>query len=102
LRGTVWEFDFENGAPPKPALVVSNNSRNASTWPMVHVVRITTAPKTPRATIVEIPHGESVSGRVLCDELQQVPKSQLRKRVGALSPRTMRAIDDGLRAVLAL
>ena len=102
LRGTVWGFAFEPGAPPKPALIVSNNPRNESAWPHVHVVRITTAAKQPRATIVEIPPGEGVTGRIVCDDLAPVPKAQLGNRIGALSPATMRQVDKALKAVLAL
>ena len=102
LRGTVWEFAFEPGAPPKPALIVSNNARNESSWPHVHVVRITTASKQPRATIVEIPPGEGLAGSVICDDLAPVPKAQLGDRMGALSPATMRRVDQALKAVLAL
>jgi len=102
LRGTVWEYHFEPGAPPKPALVVSNNGRNRSRWPVVHVVRISTAPKAPRQTIVELPAGESFAGRVICDDLAPVPKSALGRQLGALSPETMRRVDAALRQVLAL
>lgn len=102
LRGTIWGFAFEPGASPKPALIVSNNPRNTSTWPHVHVVRITTAPKRPRATIVEIPAGEAMTGRVICDDLAPVPKALLGDRMGALSPATMRRVDEALKAVLAL
>ncbi|HLA67416.1 MAG TPA: type II toxin-antitoxin system PemK/MazF family toxin [Acidimicrobiia bacterium] len=102
LRGTVWGFRFEPDAVPEPALIVSNNARNESSWPHVHVVRITTASKQPRATIVEIPPGEGVAGRVICDDLAPVPKAQLGDRMGALSPATMRRVDQALKAVLAL
>lgn len=102
FRGTVWEFAFEPGAPSKPALIVSNNARNQSAWPQVHVVRITTAPRQPRDTIVELPTGEGVTGRVICDDLSPVAKAMLGGRIGALSPGTMRRVDAALKAVLAL
>jgi mRNA interferase MazF len=102
LRGTIWGFVFEPGAAPKPALIVSNNARNQSAWPHVHVVRITTAPRQPRDTVVEIPAGEGVTGRVICDDLAPVAKDQLGERLGALSPGTMRRVDAALKTVLAL
>ena len=73
LRGTVWEYAFEVGAAPKPAVVVSSNGRNRSQWPYVHVVRVTTAQKQPRETIVELAADEGIVGRVLCDEVAPVP-----------------------------
>lgn len=102
LRGTVWEYQFEPGAPPKPAVVVSNNGRNGSQWPFVHVVRVTTAPKESRDTIVELSVGESIVGRVMCDDLAPVSKAALGRQLGALSPQTMRRIDAALKLVLAL
>lgn len=102
LRGTVWGFAFEADAAPEPALVVSNNARNRSSWPYVHVVRVTTAPKQARDTIVEIPPGEGVAGRVLCDDLVPVRKEQLTGAMGALSPGTMRRVDAALKVMLAL
>jgi mRNA interferase MazF len=102
LRGTIWEFAFEAGAPSKPALIVSNNARNQSAWPDVHVVRITTAPRPSRNTIVELPGGDWISGRVICDDLMPVPKNMLGERLGALSPGTMRRVDVALKVVLAL
>lgn len=102
LRGTLWEYAFQEGSAPKPALVVSNNGRNRSRWPIVHVVRVTTVPKQPRDTIVEIGSGEPVSGRIICDDLAPVFKERLGRPIGALSPRTMTRVDAALRTVLAL
>jgi mRNA interferase MazF len=102
LRGTIWEYAFEAGATPKPAVVVSNNGRNRSSWPFVHVVRVTTAPKEPRDTIVELAEGEGIIGRVMCDDLIPVSKAHLGRRLGALSPLAMRRVDAALKRVLAL
>jgi mRNA interferase MazF len=101
-RGSVWQYDFEEGAAPKPAVIVSNNGRNHSRWPVVHVVRVTAAPKEPRSTIVSVPGGECVKGSVLCDDLYPVYKEDLGKQLGALSPGVMREVDNGLRAMLGL
>ena len=102
LRGTVWEYHFEPGAAPKPAIVVSNNGRNRSAWPLVHVVRVTTAAKEPRPTIVELPDGEPVGGRVICDDLAPVAKAALGRRLGGLSPQVMQRVDAALKIVLDL
>ena len=102
LRGTVWDCAFESAADPKPALIVSNNGRNRSRWPFVHVVRITGAPKEARDTIVELPTGEPVVGRVVCDDLAPVPKVALGRSRGGLSPATMQRVDEALKRVLAL
>lgn len=101
-RGSVWQYDFEEGAAPKPAVIVSANGRNHSRWPVVHVVRATSAPKAPRPTVIEVPAGECIKGSVLCDELYPVYKDDLGKQMGALTPGLMRQIDNGLRAMLGL
>ncbi|MGH9000513.1 MAG: type II toxin-antitoxin system PemK/MazF family toxin [Acidimicrobiia bacterium] len=102
LRGTVWEYAFEDGAAPEPGVIVSNNGRNRSRWPTVHVVRVTTAPKPQLETIVELGHHEGIKGRIICDDLTFVFKEHLGKRMGALTPGTMRVVDRALKAVLAL
>jgi mRNA interferase MazF len=101
-RGSVWQHDFEEGAAPKPAVIVSNNGRNHSRWPIVHVVRVTTAPKEARPTIVAVPGGECIKGSVLCDDLYPVYKEDLGKELGGLSPGVMRQVDNALRAMLGL
>jgi mRNA interferase MazF len=101
-RGTVWQYGFEEGAAPKPAVIVSANGRNHSRWPVVHVVRVTTARKDPRPTIIPVPGGECIKGSILCDELYPVYKEDLGKHFGGLGPGVMRQVDNGLRAMLGL
>lgn len=101
-RGSVWQYEFEEGAAPKPAVIVSANGRNHSRWPVVHVVRVTTALKEPRPTVVPLPPGECVKGSVVCDDLLPAYKEELGKQLGALSPGVMRQVDDGLREMLGL
>ena len=102
LRGTVWEYHFEPGAAPKPAIVVSNNGRNRSAWPLVHIVGVTTSPREPRPTIVELPDGEPFDGRVICEDLAPVAKAALGRRLGNLSPQVMQRVDAALKIVLDL
>jgi mRNA-degrading endonuclease toxin of MazEF toxin-antitoxin module len=101
-RGGVWQYGFEEGAAPKPAVIVSANGRNHSRWPVVHIVRVATAPKDERPTVIPVPGGECVKGSILCDELYPAYKEDLGKQLGALSPGVMRQVDNGLRAMLGL
>lgn len=98
-RGRVYLVDAGYG--PKPWLCVSNNSRNQylGTW---IGVRLTTTPKTARRTIVETIADDGLSGRVLCDDIEQLGHDEIRKDMGALSPATMILVQDGLRAALSL
>lgn len=99
LRGQVFMVPIAGSK--KPALVVSNNHRNRR-LESVLAVRITTAPKPALETIVELPPGEPVKGRVLCDDLAPVPKGMLGRSLGGLSPGVMRRVDRALRVALAL
>jgi mRNA interferase MazF len=99
LRGQV--FDVQLSVGRKPLVVVSNNNRNRA-LPSVIAARITTAPKPSIPSIVEIPKGEPVVGRVVCDDVHVVPSARLLRMRGAFSPSTMRAIENGLREALAL
>ncbi|MPZ60228.1 MAG: type II toxin-antitoxin system PemK/MazF family toxin [Propionibacteriales bacterium] len=90
------------GEHRKPWLVVSNNARNRSGLGTVLGVRITTSPKPPLDSIVELPHGEPVAGRVLCDDITYFYVDELEELIGALTPSTMMLVDNGLRTALAL
>lgn len=103
VRGSVWGFRYLDGDDPKPVVVVSNDGRNRSRFEWVHVIRITSRPKRPLATIVELAEEElPLTGRTMADELELVHKDDLEDRRGTLGPATMRAIDQALRRVLAL
>lgn len=103
LRGTVWGFRYLETDEAKPVVIVSIDARNRSRFEWVHVVRITSRPKSPLPTIIELsPRDAPISGRAMADEVEMVPKVDLEDRWGTLSPRTMRSIDDALRHVFSL
>lgn len=102
-RGTVWGFRYLDTDEPKPVVIVSDDGRNRSRFEWVHAVRITSRPKRPLPTIVDLsPADAPVTGRAMVDEVELIPKGDLEERRGTLSPATMRAIDDALRHVFAL
>lgn len=102
-RGSVWSFRYLDADEPKPVVVVSNDGRNRSRFEWVHVVRITSRPKRPLPTIVELSDADApLRGRAMADELELVHKDDLEDRRGMLSPATMREIDRALLRVLAL
>lgn len=100
LRGQVY-FARWGRAGEKPVLIVSNSTRNRI-LPDVIVARITSAPKPDLPSIVNLPEGEPVVGRVLCDDLTTMAKDVLRRRAGGLSHPTMRRIDVGLKEALGI
>jgi mRNA interferase MazF len=100
LRGQVYRVDLGHG--PKPWLVVSNNARNRN-LDSVLAVRITTTGKHAVVpTVVALTSSDPLVGYVLCDDLVQLYRVELVKRVGAVSPTTFRAVSDGLRIALCL
>lgn len=103
LRGTVWRYRFAEDGDLKPAVIVSNDARNRSRFSWVHVVRITARVKRPLLTIVELqPQDRPLAGRVMCDDLEIVHKSDLHGQSGVLSAATMRSVDRALKVVLGL
>jgi len=83
-------------------LVVSNNNRNRNLDSAL-VVRFTTSPKPKLPSIVEIPALETLpGGRVVCDDIYDLFDDEVKQDLGALSPATMKAVGEGLKAALAL
>lgn len=102
VRGRVYRARPSGFRDDKFFVVVSNNSRNRK-LDNVLVVRFTTSAKPALPSIVEIPAGEVLpGGRVVCDDIYDIYDDEVKADVGALSARTMAAINDGLKAALAL
>lgn len=99
MRGQIYRVRIAGDL--KSVVIVSNNARNRRLGSVL-AVRVTTAPKPSLASIVEIPKGEAVVGRAMCDEVAPVRKELLGAHVGALSREAMRAVDAGLKVALAL
>jgi mRNA interferase MazF len=99
LRGNVYYVDLGYGR--KPFLVVSNNGRNAALGSAL-AVRITTTSKPPLPSIIPIPHGEPVTGSILCDDIETLYDDDPAEHAGALSPATMRAVNAALKVALSL
>ena len=99
LRGQVYRVELGDG--PKPWLVVSNNARNRN-LDSVLAARITTGKHAVVPTVVALTSADPLVGYVLCDDLVQLYRDEFVKRVGAVSPSTVRAVADGLRIALGL
>lgn len=103
VRGSVWSFRYLGTDDARPVVIVSNDGRNRSRFEWVHVVRITSRPKRPLPTIVELSDSDApLHGRVMVDDLELVHRDDLEDRRGGLSPATMRDIDRALRRMLSL
>lgn len=87
----------------KPHLVVSNNRANdAVSYPWVHVVWMGTNLARVRFAehVVLVADDRPLVGFVDCTTLRLASKRHLVRRGGALTPGTMRRVEDGIRAAL--
>ncbi|MGH8777095.1 MAG: type II toxin-antitoxin system PemK/MazF family toxin [Jiangellaceae bacterium] len=102
IRGQVFEADL-SGIGPKLWLVVSPNVRNRNLEDVL-TVRLTTTPKKPRPSIIELdPRADApFVGRVICDDIGPLYKDELGQPRGALSLATMARVDRGLIAALGI
>jgi mRNA interferase MazF len=100
-RGQVFWADV-NGIGRKPWLVVSNNQRNRH-LDSVLAVRITTTDLSRGLpTVVPLNHDDPVTGFVRCDDLSQIYRDEIVEPAGAVSPRTIAAVNRALMLALAL
>ena len=97
-RGQVYGCDLGYGL--KPWLVVSNNSRNRLLSDVVAIRLTTTARELP--TWVKLTPGDPLTGYANADCIEQLGKDELGEYLGALSPTTMRAINQALAVALAI
>jgi len=86
---------------PKLFVVVSNNRRNRNLG-QVLAARLTTTAKPPIPSIVALSHEDRLSGNVVCDDIVEIYQEEVLGILGALTPASMRAVNDGLRAALDL
>lgn len=100
LRGQVYSVDLGHGR--KPWLIVSNNARNRN-LDSVLAARITTSRKhAAMPTVIPLTQADPLVGFVLCDDIVQLYRDEIAKPAGALSPRTMAGVSDGLRVAFGL
>jgi mRNA interferase MazF len=100
VRGRVIWFQL-GGVGRKPAVVVSNNARNRALGSAL-VARITSSPKPPLASIVELGPDDPMKGRVLCDDLIEVYEEEVLRQGGRLGSATLHAVELGLLHALGI
>src|SRR6266478_28203 len=109
-RGEIWlvSFDPTIGAEIKktrPALVVQNDIANRYS-PITIVAAITSQyeePLYPTEVLLQTGEGGTkVNSVVLLNQIRSVDKHRLVKRLGSISPETMRRVDRALQVSLGL
>lgn len=101
LRGRVYAALLENIGEDKYFLVVSNNNRNRH-LPQALAVRLTTTPKPRLPSIVRLERPEVYTGFVVCDDIVELYQDEIRRDLGALTPRAMSQVNRGLMAALGI
>lgn len=99
LRGQIYWLDLGYGE--KPWLVVSNNSRNRALGSAL-VAHVTTTPKPPLPSIVELEAGDPLVGSVICDDLETIYLDDDPRFGGAVTLPTLRKINAALLVALGL
>lgn len=97
-RGQVYRCDLGYG--PKPWLVVSNNSRNRLLSDVIAVRLTTTVRDLP--TWVKLSPADPLAGYANADCIEQLGKDELGEYLGALTPASMRSVNQVLMIALAL
>lgn len=105
LRGDVWwvNFDPTQGSElrkTRPAVVLTADALNRLRRTVV-VVPLSTGPA-PRPPLVVAAPSAGPGSVAVCDQVRVVDKGRLTRRAGQLSAADLRAIEDGMRAVLEL
>lgn len=102
VRGRVYAAKLEHVGAEKYYLVVSNNRRN-NAFEQVLAVRLTaTSPRSPRPAMVQLGSTEVFAGWASCDDVETIWSDEVTRDLGALTPRAMNQVENGLRAALGL
>jgi len=100
-RGQVYWADV-GSVGRKPWLVVSNNRRNHNLDSFLAVRITTTSRFAGMPTVVALGRDDPVEGFVMCDDLLPIYRDEIIESAGALAAATMKAVNDALRAALAI
>lgn len=109
LRGDIWLIDLNPSrgheqAGRRPGLVVSVDLFNEGPAGLVVVIPVTTREKgIPWHVAIHPPEG-GVTKRsfVKCEDLRSVSKERLVRRLGRVTEKTLDAVEERLRILLAL
>ena len=104
-RGEIWwvNLDPTRGGEirkTRPAVVLTADALNRARRTVV-VVPLSTGP-TPRPPIVVATPSAGDESVAVCDQVRPIDKGRLIKRDGQLARADLRAVEDGVRAVLEL
>jgi mRNA interferase MazF len=96
----VYWADLGHGE--KPWVVISNNQRNRNLDSVIAVRVTTTSKNSGLPTVVPMSSADPLVGFVLADDIEQLYQEDLVRAGGALSPRTLTALNEALKIAIAL
>ena len=104
-RGEIWwvGFDPTRGSEirkTRPAVVMSADALNRARRTVV-VVPLSTGPE-PRPPIVIATPSAGIRAVAVCDQIHAVDKARLTRSAGRLAAIELRAVENGVRAILEL
>jgi mRNA interferase MazF len=102
LRGRIYRAHLGHIGADKFFLVVSNNRRNRAFEQVLAARLTTTPPRDSRPAMVQLGPDEVMTGWVSCDDIETIYDDEVRADVGAVTPSTMRRVEEGLRAAFGL
>ena len=105
-RGDVYwvELDPTRGAElakTRPCFVMSASEINQHRKTVV-VIPLTTTPTPPTLPLLIAVPSAGTSSKARIEHIRAVDKSRLQRKIGAISPQDMHAVEDALRRVLRL
>ncbi len=109
LRGEIWLVTLDptvgrEQAGRRPALVVSDDLFNQSHADLVVVLPITSKSKGIRSHVPVSPPegGLSVQSYIKCEDVRSVSIQRLERRLGKVTARTLKEVENRLRIILVL
>lgn len=102
LRGRIYRAHLGHIGADKFFLVVSNNRRNRAFDQVLAARLTTTPPRDSRPAMVPLGPDEVMTGWVSCDDIETIYDDEVRADVGAVTPSTMRRVEEGLRAAFGM
>lgn len=106
-RGDIYRVNLdptigsEQQGNARPCVVLTLTAYNQQLR-TVGVVPLTSSPRALAPLIVPVPSAGKADSMALCHQIRTIDKTRIGKRLGALAPHDLAAVEDGVRKVHGL